>query len=116
MRGPWMTDSRVARGRKTQVYVAEWFGTHGWPQAVSNPASLPGKDILGMPGLAPEVKARRELRLNDWLKQASRQDGLPFVVHRPDGYGPSSIRLWPVTFRLEDATELLSVYARSLVA
>jgi hypothetical protein len=101
------TQSRKARGMQTQLAVAHWFQGHGFPDADSAGAGRPGKDITHMPGLACEVKARRELRLNEWLKQADRDDGLPFVVHRPDGMGLASVGRWPTTLRLCDATDLI---------
>ena len=35
------------------------------------------------------------------------RSGLPFVVARPDGYGPAAIGAWPVIIRLDDFTALL---------
>src|SRR6266487_3938419 len=101
------TRSRKRRGSQTQTAAAQWFAAHGWPYAESAGAGRPGSDITGIPGLACEVKARRELRLIPWLRQAATGHGLSFVVHRPDGMGPAAIADWPVTMRLEDFTELL---------
>lgn len=80
---------------------------HGWPYATDAGAGRNGSDILGVPGLAVEVKARRDLNLTAWLRQASAEKGLPIVIHRPDGFGPGAIADWPVTFRLADAVKLL---------
>lgn len=99
--------SRKDRGMETQKLVTLWFRARGWPHAESAGSGRPGVDVLGMPGLAPEVKARRQLNLTAWLKQAKAQPGLPFVVHRPDGYGEARLADWPVTMRLEDFTQLL---------
>ena len=99
--------SRKKRGSETQVAVARWFATHGWPYAESTGAGRTGSDVTGIPGLACEVKARRELRITAWLRQATTGTGLPFVVHRPDGMGPVAIGNWPVTLRLADFTRLL---------
>jgi hypothetical protein len=43
------------------------------------------------------------------LQQAHRNrgGGLPFVVWRPNGYGPERIASWPVILRLDDFTDLL---------
>jgi len=71
-----------------------------YPLAVRVPAALPGADIHNTPGISVEVKARRDLRLTGWLKQASARGSdlnLPIVVSRPDGYGPERINIWPVT-------------------
>ena len=101
--------SRKARGSQTQNAAANWFRTNGWPYAEPVGAGRPGRDITGTPGLACEVKARRDLRPSEWVRQATNGAGgdLPFVVHRPDGMGPASIADWPVTLRLEDFTALL---------
>lgn len=100
--------SRVMRGRKTQQLVAEWFRRNGWPKAESRAASLPGIDIMHMPGLAPEVKATPG-DVTGALSQAVRngKGDLPFVVWRPNGYGPERIKDWPVVIRLDDFTGLL---------
>jgi hypothetical protein len=101
------TRSRKRRGSETQSAVAAWFAAHGWPYAEPTGAGRTGSDVTGVPGLACEVKARRELRLTAWLRQAATGTGVPFVVHRPDGMGPAAIGGWPVTMRLDDFTQLL---------
>ena len=104
-----MANARVSRGRRTQEMVAEWFRNHGWHQAKSRPASLPGVDIYDMPGLAPEVKATAGQDFTGALRQArANADGdIPFVIYRPKGYGPEKIGQWLVVFDLETATYLL---------
>jgi hypothetical protein len=82
----------------------------GFLYAERAPASLKGKDILGIPSLSIEIKARRELRLNEWLKQAEKRTGLPVLIHRPDGMGVAQVDLWPMTMRLKDGIQLLSYY------
>jgi hypothetical protein len=101
--------SRKQRGSATQTAVAQWFAQHGWPYAESTGAGRQGSDITGIPGLACEVKARREFTPLAWIRQAAAGKGLPFVVHRPDGMGPASIAEWPVTLRLADFTNLLQI-------
>jgi hypothetical protein len=98
---------RRQRGSETQTTVAQWFATHGWPYAEPVGAGRSGTDVTGMPGLLVEVKARRALNLTTWLQQHRSQIDRPFVVHRPDGYGPARIAEWPVTMRLDDFTSLL---------
>jgi hypothetical protein len=89
--------------------VAEWFQKHGHPFADAVGAGQNGKDIKNMLGLAPEVKATPGDNTGA-LKQAVKNRGndLPFVVWRPNGYGPERIAEWPVFFTLEDATRLLT--------
>jgi len=99
--------ARRRRGRITQEAVAQWFRDHGFANAESTGPSMRGVDVTGMPGLACEVKARRDLSLPKWLKQAATRPGVPFVVHRPDGFGVESVGQWPVTMTLAQYTKLL---------
>jgi hypothetical protein len=114
--------SRKQRAHDTERAVAGWFADNGWPYAEPVGAGRNGTDVTGMPGLLVEVKARRDLNLTTWLKQhgspgrelsaATARElvkdwPLPFIVHRPDGYGPERIASWPVTMRLGDFTALL---------
>lgn len=103
-----MSQSRKHRGYRTQKVAADWFKASGWPYAETAGAGRSGIDILGMPGLAPEVKARRLFNMTGFLKQAvaQRKLGLPFVVIRPDGYGETRVGEWAVLMTLADATEL----------
>ena len=103
------SQARKHRGYKSQDLVAQWFAAHGWPYAQSTGAGRPGVDVTGIPGLACEVKARRGFNLTGFLRQATaeRRHGLPFVVVRPDGFGPAKIGQWAMIFTLEDGTELL---------
>ena len=102
-----MANSRKARGAETQRIVTEYLKEHGWPWATDAGAGRSGSDILNTPGLGFEVKARRDLSLPSWLRQADNGSGVPIVVHRPDGFGPATIRLWPMTMRFVDGVELL---------
>ena len=99
--------SRKARGAETQNAVARYFKDHGWPYAESAGAGRSGVDVLGLAGISVEVKARRQLALPAWLRQARQSPGLPIVVHRPDGMGPGTVDDWPATMRLADLTALL---------
>lgn len=103
------SQARKHRGMRSQAVVAKWFGERGWSYAESTGAGRPGIDITGMPGLAPEVKARRDFNLTGFLKQAvkERKHGLPFVVVRPVGYGETRIGEWGVLLTLDDFTRLL---------
>jgi hypothetical protein len=103
-----MVNSRVRRGRETQVLLAEYWRPY-WPEAASNPASLRGRDILGVP-FSCEVKARREFRPVEWAKQAAKnsvEDAPTVVVMRPDGMGREQIDNWLMFMRLVEGTELL---------
>lgn len=101
--------ARKTRSRETEKAVAE--ALRGlYPDANAVPSALPGKDILNTPGLAVEVKARRNLDLPAWCRQSAKNaaDGeLPVVVSRPDGFGPASIGQWPVIITMESFLWLL---------
>ncbi len=62
--------------------------------------------LLGMPGLISEIKSAAAPRAR-WLAQHDGRAGVPFVLWRPPKFGAMSIGLWPVWFRLGDATTLL---------
>jgi hypothetical protein len=71
-------------------------------------------DVTGVPGVLIEVKARRDLDVNSWLKQAGghaqhQATGayMPAVVWRPDGAGPATVPDWPVMMRLDKWVQLL---------
>jgi len=102
------SQSRKHRGYATQRMVAEWFQKHGWPFAYSKGAGESGIDVENMPGLSPEVKATPgdvTGALNQAVRNAGK--GVPFVVWRPNGYGPERINRWLMILTLEDGTDLL---------
>lgn len=61
--------SRKARGMRTQAVVTEWMRERGWPYAESAGAGRSGVDVKNTPGLAVEVKARRQFTPVEWAKQ-----------------------------------------------
>lgn len=99
--------SRKVRGRETEIATAAYYREHGWPFAEAVGSGTPGVDVTGLPGLACEVKARRSLDLLGFLRQAGTRPGLPYVVVRPDGYGPARIEEWAVVMTMKDHVELL---------
>jgi hypothetical protein len=105
-----VANARVTRGRKAQRLAAELLQRTLFPAARSVEASLPGKDILGTPGLSIEMKATSQADLTGALRQASRNadtGDVPVVVYRPLGYGPERINDWLVAFRFGDAIDVL---------
>lgn len=100
---------RKERGRETEHLVAAAFAADGWPFAEATGAGSPGRDIKGVIGVAPEVKARREFSPLPALRQAARNAAgdLPVVVMRPDGCGPSTIDDWPAFLTFGDLRRLL---------
>lgn len=102
-----MTQARKHRGMRSQKVLADYYVSHGWPYAESTGAGRAGVDITGMPGLAPEVKARRNFEPVAWLKQADREAGVPFVVFRPNGMGEANVGKWGVLMSVDEHTKLL---------
>src|ERR1044072_886877 len=100
---------RKRRGRETETLVAAAFSTDGWPFAIAANSGANGRDVLNLPGLSCEVKARAGFDPMANLRQAIRysQGDVPFVVMRPHGYGPTTIDEWPVLFTFGQARRLL---------
>jgi hypothetical protein len=94
---------------RSQKVVADWFRDSGFPYAESAGAGRSGSDIIGVPGLKIEIKARRAFSPLAWLKQAKDApgEGLPFVVFRCDGQGEANVGSWGVLLTLETMTDLL---------
>lgn len=109
---------RRARARATQKIAAEYCAGHGFPAAESSAASLPGTDILGMPGVDVEVKAARDGDRLAALRQSHKRPGdFHLVVERPDGYGPERVSEWPCALTFGEALRLLRLagYGEPLV-
>jgi len=100
--------SRKTRGSEAQIWLAEYLAASGWPYAEPTGAGRQGVDITGTPGLAFEVKASHEFRVESWLRQAERgRDGLPIVVYRGNGQGLASLGRWPMILRVDAGITLL---------
>lgn len=104
--------TRIDRSRESEALVAEYLRPL-YPSAERVAASLPGRDILGTPGVALEVKAVQNLVKAPGLKAALRQahrnaaGDLAAVVARMTGDGPANVGDWPVVLRFADFVELL---------
>lgn len=101
-------DSRKSRGMRAQVLSADFLRPiFAWVTTVG--ASASGRDLKNTPGLAVEVKARRNFEPLAWLKQAwknSDDDEMSIVIWQPDGYGPTSMKRWPYMGYLGDFRKL----------
>lgn len=104
-----MRNYRKERGRETEYLVAASLAADGWPYAEPTGSGTPGCDVKGTPGVAIEVKARRDFYPAAWMRQAKRNAGkdLPIVVMRPDGAGPASIDDWPCFIPFSQLRRLL---------
>ena len=100
--------SRKYRGYKTQDLVAQYFKSRGWPFATSAGAGRSGTDVLGVPGIGIEVKARSGFDPKAWIRQA-RGHGydVSLVTFRPNGMGPATIEEWPVLLTLGELVTIL---------
>lgn len=80
-----------ARGLVLQNATAAYLLPY-WPHAESAGAGRQGRDILGVPGVAIEVKTAREFKPTVFVRQAQAYAGsdLPVVVYWPDGCGAKS--------------------------
>lgn len=98
------------KGRAAELELAAILREHGYdvqPGAALNYGTEP--DLRGLPGVHIEVKRAEQLRLEQWLQQATRdaerfRDGLPAVFHRRNR------REWLVTMKLCD---WLTIYRRN---
>ena len=66
-------------------------------------------DLVGLPGIHPEVKRVEHLSIYEAMQQATeeakkRQDGLPTVFHRRNG------KEWLVIMKLEDWIDLYGAW------
>lgn len=91
---------------RTQLLVAELFKEKGWVNALSAGAGRSGVDVLGLPGLSVEVKARGEFTPLSWIKQAEGHPGLAIAVSRPNGLGEQPEK-YLAHLRLGDLIDLL---------
>jgi hypothetical protein len=83
-----MTNHRKHRGYRTQKVIADYL-KQWWTYADTAGAGRQGEDILNIPTISIEVKARSDFQPLAWIKQAeSNADGkLPMVIMRCNGQG-----------------------------
>jgi hypothetical protein len=83
-----MANHRKHRGYRTQKVIADYLKTW-FPYADTAGAGRQGEDILNVPTISIEVKARADFQPLAWIKQAeSNADGkLPMVIMRCNGQG-----------------------------
>lgn len=101
------SQSRKHRGMRTQLVVAEYLESNGWPNAESTGSGRSGSDVTGTPGLCFEIKARADFQPQAWMRQAAMSPGLPMVTFRPNGVGETRVGEWPCILRLADLVALL---------
>jgi hypothetical protein len=101
--------SRRRRGAETQAVAAAWYRANGFPFCTDAGGGRPGRDLLNMVGLAPEVKGRADFDPLGFVRQAARNAAgdVPFVLLRCNGQGPAVVADWPVIVRNEDWTRMV---------
>lgn len=83
-----LTNHRKIRGYRTQKVIADYLKQF-WAYADTAGAGRQGDDILNIPALSIEVKARSDFQPLAWIKQAaSNANGkIPMVIMRCNGQG-----------------------------
>lgn len=96
--------------------VAKYLRENGYALATTHRAALGRNgshqeaDIVGVPGVAIEVKARRSLDIPASLRQASNAavgGQVPLVVAKPVGVGLEQVAYWPCFMYLRHLVPLL---------
>ena len=83
-----MANHRKHRGYRTQKVLADYL-KQWWTYADTAGAGRQGEDILNIPTISIEVKARSDFQPLAWIKQAeaNRNGKLPMVIMRCNGQG-----------------------------
>ena len=108
-----MTSPRVARGRRTEVKAAEYLRDNGFIFAEHRPASLPGSDIFGIPGVDIEIKATESNALISGLRQSIKRAPdaeLNICIYRPRGMGETAVGDWIVSMTFAQFVQLMKGY------
>ena len=81
------------RGNRAPHWVAEYLRPW-WPDVEPTPNGRPGRDLLGTPGVAWEVKTGAEWRPKAWTRQAegyAAPGELAALLYLPPGWGERSV-------------------------
>lgn len=83
-----MANHRKHRGYRTQKVIADYL-KQWWKHADTAGAGRQGEDILNIPTISIEVKARSDFQPLAWIKQAETNANgkLPMVIMRCNGQG-----------------------------
>ena len=86
-----MANHRKHRGYRTQKVIADYLKQF-WAYADTAGAGRQGEDILNIPTVSIEVKARADFQPLAWIKQAEANSNgkLPMVIMRCNGQGESA--------------------------
>ena len=108
-----MANHRKHRGYRTQKVIAEYLKQF-WAYADTAGAGRQGEDILNIPTLSIEVKARSDFQPLAWIKQAEANANgkLPIVIMRCNGQG-EDVGQYLMFGRVEDLVPVLHQVAPS---
>jgi len=111
-----VANTNRTKGHDAERAVARYLrGTGLYPMAITSRAALghdgfaQPADVIGVPGVAIEVKNVRGLSIGSALVQAEMQGGpgkIPVVVAKPIGVGLDSVGRWFAINWLEDQVSL----------
>lgn len=102
-----MTNHRKHRGYRTQKVIADYLKQF-WAYADTAGAGRQGEDILNIPTVSIEVKARSDFQPLAWIKQAevNANGKLPMVIMRCNGQG-EDVGQYLAFMRVQDLVPLL---------
>lgn len=101
-----MGKSQQRKGRGGELEIVKIFQAHGIDAQPGDPVSFGSTpDVVGIPGIHPEIKRAERLNVLNAMNQAIRDsekfhDGVPTLFHRRNR-SP-----WLVTMRLEDWAQI----------
>ena len=102
--------SRRQRGRESEKVVADYLVRQGFHTAHVTSMAASGSDVLGIPNLDIEVKARAGLPISETMAQLKRRrkvSGLGVGVLRMNGQGEKSVGDWVAILTFDDLIHLL---------
>jgi hypothetical protein len=95
-------------GELELAHIMQEYGFLDCHRSAQRAGSIESADLIGLPGLHPEVKRVERLNIQKAMEQAIRDsngsDHIPAVFHRRNGTS------WLVTLRLEDFVSYYKAY------
>jgi hypothetical protein len=106
-----MANHRKHRGYRTQKVTAEYL-KQWWQYADTAGAGRQGEDILNIPTISIEVKARADFQPLAWIKQAATNANgkMPMVIMRCNGQG-EDVGEYLAFVRVKDIMPILHLVA-----
>ena len=104
-----MVNHRKTRGYRTQKVIADYL-KQWWEYADTAGAGRQGEDILNIPSVSIEVKARADFQPLAWIKQSvSNANGkLPIVIMRCNGQGDTDPGEYLLFGKVKDLMPLIA--------